>query len=177
MKSDVDPRRDAARELAAAEALKEQLRSILGEGEVDTVTLSDTIEGETDFYGAVDAVIEQIAHDTARVEGIAKFETTLAGRKHRLETRIDSLRAMLVNALDIIEQKKLERPLATVTLKNVPPKLKIVDEAQIPAQFFETPEPRLNRKALGDALKVKDHEPIPGAELDNGSVTIQLRFG
>jgi hypothetical protein len=118
---------------------------------------------------------------------------------------------MLTNTLDMIEQKKLERPLATVTLKAVAPKLNLVDEAAVPSPYWRQPEPELDRKALTDALKQRatcslksmpleaeadktglarrSHRkarldallaacpPIPGAELTNGSVTVQIRFG
>lgn len=202
-----DPRRDMAKELSASLALKDQLKTILGEAETDALTLKDCIEGETDLIETIDAVIQQIGEDTARVEGIGKFETTLAGRKHRLETRVETLRSMLTNALDILEVRRFERPLATLTLKAIAPKVKVVDESKVPSKFFRTPDPTLSKKDLGDALKargdeldalngefkstgmdaaeyasrlaaiVERHPPIPGAELDNGGVTIQIRFG
>lgn len=205
------PSRDLAKEIAAAAALKDQLRAILGEENADAVTLKDMIEGETDLFGAVDAVVAQIGEDMARVEGLGKFETTLAARKHRLENRIGILRAMLTNSLDILDVKKFERPIATVTLKAIPPKLNVTDEAAVPSRFYVTPDPQLSKKTLGDELKdraaaiedglatldalreagelteetygerkdalLADHPPIPGAELDNGGVTVQIRFG
>jgi Gp157 protein len=206
-----DARRDMARELAAAAALKEQLKAVLGEEDSDAAALRDTIEGETDLLETVDAVLGQIGADLARVEGIKKFKATLDGRAHRIETRVDLMRTMLTNMLDIIEQKRLERPLATVTLKDVPPKLNVVEEAHVPSQYWRKPEPELDKKKLTDALKARADvldqiaaadkeakktgapvEPttqarlralldacpaIPGAELTNGSVTVQIRFG
>jgi hypothetical protein len=200
------PARDMAQEMAAAAALKEQLKAILGEAETDAAILKDMVEGETDLYGAIDAVVQQIGEDTARVEGIGKFQKALDAREHRLNNRIETLRAMLTNALDMLGTKRMERPIATITLKPVPPKLNVVDESQVPSTFYVRPEPALSRKQLGDALKARAealdalakefadappddpayrqrfdeviaaHPPIPGAELDNGSVTVQIRF-
>lgn len=203
--------RDMAKEMAAAAALKEQLKAILGDTDDDAATLRDTIEGETDLLETVDAVLGQIGQDIARCEGIDKFKTTLEARAHRLKNRVETMRTMLTNTLDIIEQKKLERPLATVTLKAVAPKLNLVDEAAVPSAYWRKPDPELDRKALTDALKQRadvldqidaaDKQaektgipvdestkarlkalleacpPIPGAELTNGSVTVQIRFG
>jgi hypothetical protein len=152
------------------------------------------------------------ARTSARCEGLKKFKTTLDARAHRLENRIETMRAMLTNTLDMLEQKKLERPIATVTLKAVAPKLNLVDEAAVPSPYWRQPEPELDKKTLTDALKQradaldqidaadkqadKDRRsrrsqrprrgskalleacpPIPGAELTNGSVTVQIRFG
>jgi ABC-type transporter Mla subunit MlaD len=203
--------RDMAKEMAAAAALKDQLKAVLGDTDDDAATLRDTIEGETDLLETVDAVLSQIGQDIARCEGLDKFKTTLEARAHRLKTRVETMRTMLTNTLDIIEQKKLERPLATVTLKAVAPKLNLVDEAAVPSPYWRQPEPELDRKALTDALKQRADvfaqidalqaeadktglapdrtemarldallaacPPIPGAELTNGSVTVQIRFG
>lgn len=209
--------RDMAKELAAARALKDQLFAIVQSEESDATSLNDAvlardmIEGETGLFEAVDKVLEQIALDQTRIEGIKKFKTTLDARAHRLDTRIETLRAMLTNTLDLIEQRRLERPLATVTLKAVPPKLGEVREAEVPSAYWRQPEPELDKQKLTDALKqrraaidqihadeqaaVKAEQPldataqarhaallaacppIPGAELTNGSVTVQIRFG
>lgn len=199
--------RDLAKEMAAAAALKEQLKHILGEGqyETDVVTLQDTIEGETELFETIDAVLEQLGQDIASQEALAKYETSIAARKERLKKREQAMRTMLANALDILEQKRFERPLATITRKDVAPKLVVADEAAIPSAWWKTPEPVLDRKALTDELKARGealdaleaeyrqrdvdteykeklaavlaaHPPIPGAELGNGGSTVQVRF-
>lgn len=197
--------RDLEKDMRAAAALKAQLKDILGDG-LDALTLRDTIEGETDLFETVDAVVAQIGEDEARAGGIAKFMSSLAARKQRLENRADTMRTMLTNTLDMLEEKRLERPLATVTFKLTPPKLNVTDEAMVPSNYWKTPEPVLAKKELGDALKARkealdqlaadkaagrvddaaypallakieaDHPIIPGAELDNGSATVQILF-
>jgi hypothetical protein len=203
-----DPRRDLEKELAAAGALKHQLREAFGDDDLEL--LRDTIEGETDLDGAIDKVLEQMALDIANVQGLEKFESTMAARRKRLSDRVETMRTMLLNALDIVEVQFVDRPIARVTRKSLPPKLLIVDEAAIPTRFFKQPDPVLSKadltdavKARRDTLKQKTEEldaklaageltaitrmqaltalhaafpPIPGAELDNGSATIQVRW-
>lgn len=198
------PQRDLEKENAAAAALKDQLKAILGEAETDVAILSDMIEGETDLFEAIDAVLAQIAMDYANIEGIGQVAEKLAARSERLGKRTELMRTMLLNSLDIIGQKKVERPLATVTAKDVAPKLVITNEADVPSKWWKPSDPTLDRKALTDALKTRDnalealeaeketigeeaykaklaaileqHPLIPGAELGNGSATVQIRF-
>jgi hypothetical protein len=200
-----DPRRDLEKELAAAGALKHQLREAFGD-ETDLTLLRDMVEGETDLDGAIDKVLEQMALDIANAQGIEKFQSTMAARHKRLCDRVETMRTMILNAADIVEVKRFARPLATITVKDVPPKLLIVDEAAIPAMFFQQPDPVLSKAGLTAALKYRRDTleqqiaelnatltpgperdeamarllaafpAIPGAELDNGSATIQVRW-
>lgn len=203
-----DARRDMEKELAAAGALKHQLREAFGE-EQDLVLLRDNIEGETDLDGAIDNVLEQMAFDIADVQGLEKFESTMAARRKRKSDRIEIMRTMILNAAGIVEVKRFMRPLATITVKDVAPKVLITNEAEIPAAYFKQPDPVLSKADLGNALKLHrdaldkiselrgrrdageiDEQmfassrdallaafpAIPGAELDNGSATIQVRW-
>jgi DNA repair exonuclease SbcCD ATPase subunit len=206
-RKEVTPARKLEFELEAAKTLKEQLRDILGNSQdLDAQTLKDTIEGETNLLEVVEAVVKQVGEDEARVEGIKEYSRALSARCTRLTNRADTLRSMLTNVLDLLGEKKLELPIATVTLKAVAPKLNVYDEPAVPSQFWRIPEPVLAKKDLTEALKARkaaldeiakrleaneidaDMAPhlravaeaqfpeIPGAELDNGSVTTQIRF-
>jgi hypothetical protein len=147
-----DARRDMHKELAAAAALKHQLAEAFGE-EQDLVLLRDTVEGETDLDGAIDKILEQMALDVANIQGLEKFESTMAARRKRLGDRVETMRSMLLNAMDILEQGRIERPIALLSMKNLPPKLLITDEAAIPTAFFKQPDPVLSKSALTAELK------------------------
>lgn len=144
--------RDMQKELAAAGALKFQLKELFGD-DPDTDLLRDSIEGETDLLETVDRVLEQMARDTAHVEGIDKFAATMEARKKRISDRLSNMKTMLLGALEILEQKRIERPLALIFSKVKPPKVLITDEALIPARFFKTPDPELSKSALAEELK------------------------
>jgi hypothetical protein len=202
--------RDMERELAAAEALKFQITEIFADGETDTALLRDSVEGETQLFETIDAVLRQIAADECHIEGIKAHQKSVAGRKSRLEKRAETMRTMLASALEILGEKKFDRPLAVITLKPVAPAVVITDEAAIPSNFWKTPEPELAKRDLADALKshqetlqgklneiaealaaeaidaaqaeesrervIAAFPGIPGAELDGGRTTVQIRF-
>ena len=106
----------------------------------------------------------------------------------------DIAASITARALLQLSAGKLDATFATVTAKLVPPKLQVVDEALIPSNYFKTPDPVLDNRGLTDALKarrdaLKDIEgkpdaealraalpPIPGAELSNGGMTVQIRL-
>jgi len=205
-----DARRDLEKELAAAGALKHQLKEAFAGEEQDIALLRDMIEGETDLDGAVDKVLEQMALDVAAVQGLEKFESTMAARRKRISDRVETMRTMLRNALEILEQQNFDRPIARVTLRPVPPKLLITDEAAVPTRYFKQSDPELSKADLTrdlkdrrDTLEQKIAElkerflvgqmlpedrddalaklqaafpPIPGAELDNGGITVQVKW-
>lgn len=147
-----DARRDMQKELAAAAAIKYQIGALFGD-DADLILLQDSIEGETDLFETIDRVLEQMACDMANVGGIEKFATTMAARKKRLQDRYDNLETMLLNALDIIGERRIERPLALVYTRAKPAKAVINDEALIPAVFFKTPDPELSKADLLAAMK------------------------
>ena len=64
------------------------------------------------------------------------------------------------------EMRKMELPQATISLRAVPPKAEITDEALVPSKFWKAQDPKLDKKAVLDALKGK--EDVPGASLSNG---------
>ena len=71
--------------------------------------------------------------------------------------------------------RKLELPTATLSIKAVPAKAEITDEALLPSKFFKAQDPKLDKKAVLDALKAK--EDVPGAVLSNGGETLSIRGG
>lgn len=169
------PQRNLQKDLAAAQVLKEQLKDILPEEGLDAATLHDMIEGETSLLETVEKVVGQIGMDEAAVAGITRYKTTLDARKSRLEARAELLRAMVLNVLDLLEEKRLDLPIATVVAKQTQQKLVLTEESDVPARFWKTPDPVLSRKDLIDALKAG--EQVKGATLDNGGVTVQITFG
>lgn len=147
------PARDLAKDMAAAQVLKAQLYDLYGEEATDLILLQDMIEGETNLFETIDKVLLQIWHDEAMVAGIDRQESTLAARKQRFQKRVETLRIMLLNAMDIIGDRSIERPLARLTAKPTPPKLTIINEAEIPSEYWTAQDPKLDNRALTDALK------------------------
>lgn len=154
----------------AADVLKEQLREIAGD---DAEVVCDTLEGEFDLPGLICKAVSENASDGALVKAIRQLEDDLAARRDRVEKRVSHRKVAILAAMQTAEMKTLETPAGTVTRKAVPPSLLVLDEAAIPAEFWKAQEPKLDRKALAEAVKAG--AVIPGAQMSNGGETIQTR--
>jgi hypothetical protein len=159
-----------AKELHAAKELRQSLIAAFGE---DAELIRDTIEGETNLREAIAGVADSIREDETLTSGLEAMIDKLAERKQRIESRIATKRAIVLQAMSIGEIKTLELPDVTLTVKAIPRAVEIIDEAQIPAEFWKAREPTLDRKGI--AAAIKEGRAIPGATLDNGGVTLQLR--
>lgn len=155
---------------SASDVLKEQLRQIAGD---DLEVIRDTIEGEIDLRGLICLAAEQNLADAAQVSGITEIMEKLSVRRDRIKKRVEMRRVAILAAMQAGEIKSVETPAGTITRKAVPPSLLILEEAAIPSDYWEAQEPKLNKKAVTDALKAgKD---IPGAMMSNGGETIAIK--
>lgn len=157
---------DAARKLLTAYA------DILAGDEQAT---ADTIEGETDLHAAIAIAADRIAENDALVDAIKSRADALGVRRKRLEAQSDLLRSAIGVAMEVATIKRLQLSEATITLKATPVSAIVMDEAAIPARFWKPQEPKLDKRAVLDALKAK--ETVPGAALSNGGSTVQIRRG
>lgn len=158
------------RETLAARALLTSMADIL---DGDPELIDSAVAGETDLEEAMDAAVRRLMELDGLTNGIAGLMAGLKDRGERLEKQRDLIRECLVVAMEVAGRRKIETALATIFLRATPPKVEITDEQQIPRRFWKQPEPRLDKRALLDALKAKD--AIPGALLSNGGVTLQIK--
>lgn len=157
-------------EIQAAEVLRQTLVDI-ADGDEDLIR--DTIEGETSLHDLIPMVAETLVLDKGLIGGIETTIKQLKDRKERIERRMAMRRTALLTAMQIAEKKTFETPAGTITRKAVPPSLLILDEAQVPSEFWKAQDPVLDKKALQEALKAGN--AVAGAMMGNGSETIQLR--
>lgn len=170
----VEPSRALRIETEAAKRLLANLRD-QGHGD-DAELMADAVEGETSLHEAVEAVLAQIDECDVLEIGLAAKEEAFASRRAKVKARKEFLQAAIEQAMLAAEQQKLTLPAATVFLSKRAARLIVEDEASIPSRFFveqERPAPKLDKKALTEALKA--NETIPGATLDNGSVSLTIR--
>lgn len=161
---------DIRREAEAAKGLLRSIRAI-GEGD-DAELVADSIEGETRLADALAEAIDQIDECELIEAGCEAKEAEYAGRRAAAARRKDRIRAAMEQAMVALDLPSLRLPTATVSVARRPPQLIVEDESQIPSQFFVAPAPKLDRKALQAALGT---EPVTGARLDNGSISLTIR--
>lgn len=158
-------------ETQAVELLRQHIVETVGE---DDDLIRDMAEGETSILDLIEQVVEQIAMDQALVDGIAKHITAMQARKARLEKRSDAFRVAVMTAMQTAGMTKHQTAIAALTVKDLPPKALVIEEAEIPADYWTPADPKLNKRAVLDALKAG--QAVPGAQLSNGGQTIQIRW-
>lgn len=158
------------------EAAKKLIQSLFEEGDDDKELIADTIEGETGLVEAIDAALSEIDECEVIIAGLKAKEQAFEARRKTTEARAERIRALIEQAMVATDQQTLRLPTATISLSRRQPGLVITNEADIPTKFWveqERPAPKLDKKALAEALK--NNERIPGASLDNGTVSISVR--
>jgi len=186
--------------LQQTEAAKVMVAAIKeGFGDEDLQFFCDAVEGETDLYEAIDAVLAEIDESEVLITGLKEKEGQFTLRRRALEERVKRLRSLIEQAMAVSEQERLRRPAATLTLKRLPPDVVVLSEPDIPSEFFvpqPPPAPKLDKKALKQALQKRETRlafatslldpeeraeallavpDIPGAALNNGGVSLQIR--
>ena len=160
---------DPIREAEAVAALRESLTSIeLDEGEV-----ADLIEGETSLFEAIDKLLVRITDAHLMLDGIKTAVERLQARKDRFERVVETNRALIEQAMLIADVQKIDRPTHGLTLAKRPARVEVIDEAAIPARFWVASDPKLDKRALGDALKAGD--AVEGAALVTPAPSLTIR--
>ncbi|MDX1006711.1 hypothetical protein GOE08_07405 [Sinorhizobium medicae] len=162
------------RQTEAAKALLVDLRN-QGAGD-DTDLVADTIEGETNLMEAIEEAIAELDECDVLVTGLKAKGTEFEARRKAVEKRAERIRALIEQAMLATDQTSLKLPTATLSLTKRAPGLIVNSEADIPSRFFveqERPAPKLDKKALAAAIKAG--EQVPGANLDNGSISLSVR--
>lgn len=165
---------DISRELhiqgEAARNLLLNIRDVIGD---DEEMIADAVEGETDLTEAISSAVDRIAELNGHQESLETRIKALQDRRDRFEDQAARIKAAIHVAMGQGELRKLELPQATISLRAVPAKVEIINEVEIPPRFWKAQDPKLDKKAILDALK--SGESIDGAKLSNGGETISIR--
>lgn len=158
-------------ETQAAQSLLANIRDIIGDDEDMVAT---AIEGETNLIEAIGAGVKRLAELDALMDATKALADKIKERNARFDRQHDLLKQALLVAMESGEIKKLELPLATISVKRTPASAMIVDESLVPSKFWKPQDPKLDKKAVLDALKAG--EAVDGALLSNGGSALQVRM-
>lgn len=164
----MDVRREAKLEIDAARVIKAQIAELTD----DEDTIRDTLEGETDLAPMIRSLVLSIIEDKALMAGAKDASQAMDVRASRFRGRIEAKRELIRVAMELAEWTSREFDVGTVALKKAAPAVSVIDEQDIPAEFFEQSEPKLDKKKLLAALKVG---PVEGAALKNGAPILEIR--
>ncbi|WP_218048877.1 siphovirus Gp157 family protein [Curvivirga aplysinae] len=156
------------KELKAVRSLREQLEA----QEWDAESIQLAIQSETNFEEAIQALVDEV--DELDMLAVAANEKgdALKRRSGRLKVKSDTLKTVILQAMELADLSKVMGPTCTISTKRMPKKVIITEEADIPSTFFKAQPPKLDKKALLKALNEGD---VKGATLSNGGMTIQIR--
>lgn len=153
--------------------MAEEIRAALGD-DFDADAFLDTLDGETDAAEIADRLLAELADAEAMAEAIRGQEADMKARRQRYDMRGEAFRRQLLNLLDAIGEKKIERPRATVSRRAGLPSVQITDEAAVPSQLCKT-------VVTPDKAAIKAQlmagEAVPGAQIVTGEdgVTVRCR--
>lgn len=158
-----------SRETEAAKMLLAHHADVLGDDDAKAIA----VETETTLHDAIGRALSRIRDCDLMADAIASHVDALKQRKERIARQSEALRTAVGVAMDVAQLTKVEHALGTVSVRAVPPKVQIIDEAAVPARFWKPSDPKLDKKAVLDAIK--QGEDVPGATLSNGSTTIAVK--
>jgi hypothetical protein len=133
--------------------------------EADEETLADTLEGVSDLPQLLIAVLRSREADLTLIDALERRLQAQRARLERLQSRAEQKRMLVASAMQEAGLKRLVAPDFTVSLRAGAPKVVVLDESQIPVEFWVERLPRLDRQQLLAALKAG--RAVPGAVLSN----------
>jgi hypothetical protein len=140
--------------------------------EVDEQLKLSTLEGETQLNEIVSALIAGNEDDEGMIEAIKAQIVIRRERINRLENRIEARKNAVVSLMDCAQIAKLPLPEATVSVRTLQPRPKIVNEDEIP-EAFKVPVLKPDKDAIDAALE--RGETVPGVIMTNGGAGLTVR--
>ena len=159
-----------AEEATIAHALVMSLGNLTADDEDILLT---TIEGETNLHGAIAAAMTRTAELDALIEGIDGFLDRAKARRDRLKNQHTMIREAVAVAMQTAGIRKLELPIATLSISKSRPSAIIDSEWDVPDEYWKPQDPKLDKAAVLDALK--SGAIVPGAHLSDPSSHLTVR--
>jgi hypothetical protein len=149
----------------------------LADMEIDPQTLADTLEGEALPLEQKAIAVAMVARNfEALAASIKEAVKDMQDRAKAADKRAEALRAYLLQSMVFAGIKQAESPQLCVSVKGKAAALEVFDEAQVPAEFFDQPEPpppKLSKVRIGAAIKAG--REVPGAKFGNDIYRLEIK--
>lgn len=159
-------------EAAADAALREALLREFPTLAEDEPTLTDTLDGISDFPERCRAIICSHLDDKAMVAALAIRIDEMQARKSRLDERLKRKKALVQAAMQAAGRKRFEFPEATLTMAKGRRRVIITDADAVPdiyCRIERTPD----KTVIHDEIEAGG--TVAGAELSNAEPTLSVR--
>ena len=125
--------------------------------DLDEQTFADTLESLSgDLEVKATNVAMFVRNLEASAESIKAAEKQMAERRKAIEAKAERIRNYLKDNMARTGITKIDCPYFALSLRNSPPAVEVINADEIPAQYFDIPEPPapvLNKNRLKDDLK------------------------
>ena len=158
-------------QLAHHEYLRQQLAERFPDA--DEETLRDTLEGMTDLTDMLAELIRSSLDDKALVVALKQRMLDMDQRCIRFEARAHKKRSLVWDIMERTDIKKIAAPDLTASLRASKASVTVIDESKIPADYWISQAPKLDRNGLYKALQAG--VDINGAALTNAPPTLSVR--
>jgi len=139
--------------------------------DLDEQTFADTLESLSgDLEVKATNVAMFVRNLEANAESIKAAEKQMEKRRKAIEAKAERIRNYLKDNMARTGITKIDCPYFALSLRNSPPAVEVINADEIPAQYFDIPEPPapvLNKNRLKDDLK--NGIIVEGARLTQGS--------
>lgn len=141
----------------------------------DAQLLADMIEGSTDFNEIISGCARRAHEFEAMADALKIIEEQHKARRERFLSSADALRNAIGRAMLDVELPKVTAPDLTISVRIGAPRLKVVSEDMLSAEFKKT-----KTITSPDMEKISDyaadHPDLPaGVIRTNGSLIVTLR--
>lgn len=144
-----------------------ELQLLAEDPSIDATALADTLEGiEGAFQEKAKAVAAVIGNLTADADAIEDAAKQMKARADRLRARVEAVKTYLLINMQACNYSKISCPYFTISLRDNPPHVEVLDAKDIPEKFRVWPAPppqTIDKRKLLESLKAG--ETIPGVRL------------
>ena len=151
--------------------LAERLKSDYGD--IDDETLRDTLEGIAELPELIQEIVRSGLEDEALVSALKSRLDDMQARLDRFKARAEKKRDLACWAMGSAGINRVQAEDFSVSLRQGPQRLEIIDETKIPTEFLVPLPPRLDRSGL--LSRLKQGGTIPGAMLVHSEPHISVR--
>jgi hypothetical protein len=130
-----------------------KLQQMFAVDEIDEDTFRDTMDSlQMDVVDKADGYSRVIRNMDATVAAIKAEEDRLKDRRTRIAKKIDLMKENLKSTLQVMNMKKVQTDLFTISITQNPPKVVIEDESKVPKKYIIM-EPKIDKAAIREALQ------------------------
>ena len=134
----------------------------------------DMLEGETDLFGIVRRLLNDNEDDEGKIAALKQQVEDRKARKDRAEHRIEKRKEAIASLMEAAQLAKLPLPEATLSLRRLEPRPKVVDAEALPDAFVRVQQVRKpDLEAI--AAAAEQGATIPGVVMSNGGISLTTR--